>query len=117
MKELKLKVARSLDYRRNLRRQQTIEEEILWEELRNSKLGLRFRRQYGVSEYVVDFYCPKYKLAIEIDGSAHKGREEYDKLRTEYMKSLRIKIIRFWGGQIRNDLNSVLEVVRLNLTL
>lgn len=115
--EQKLKAARNLEYRRKLRRQQTVEEEILWEELRNSKLGVRFRRQYGISEYVVDFYCPKYKLAIEIDGSVHKERKKYDALRKEYMKLLGIKTIRFWGGQIRNDLNSVLEIIRLNLTL
>lgn len=117
MKEQKLKTARNLEYRRKLRRQQTVEEEILWEELRGNKLGVRFRRQYGVSKYVVDFYCPRYKLAIEIDGFVHKGREEYDRLRTEYMKSLRIKTIRFWGGQIRNDLESVLNIIRSNLTL
>ena len=117
IKEQKLKVARNLEYRRNLRNQQTVEEEILWNELRNNKLGVKIRRQHSIVEYVVDFYCPKYKLAIEIDGSTHKGREGYDNLRTEYIKSLGIKTIRFWGGQIRNDLNSVLEIIRLNLTL
>lgn len=117
IKEQKLKVARNLEYRRDLRHRQTIEEKILWEELRNNKLGVKFRRQHAISEYVVDFYCPKYKLAIEIDGSIHKERKKYDALRKEYMELLGIKTIRFWGGQIRNDLNSVLEIIGLNLTL
>ena len=112
-----MKVARNLEYRRDLRHRQTIEEEILWNELRNNKLGVKFRRQHSISEYVVDFYCQKCKLAVEIDGSTHKGREGYDNLRTECIKSLGIKVIRFWGGQVRNDLNLVLEIIRLNLTL
>lgn len=102
--------------RRGLRQQQTAEEERLWEELKSNKLGLKFKRQYSVSRYVVDFYCPKRKLAVEIDGSVHKDRKEYDRFRKEFMESLGIRTIRFWGSQVRNDLRSVLEVIELNLT-
>ncbi|MDP1743536.1 MAG: DUF559 domain-containing protein [Candidatus Amesbacteria bacterium] len=102
--------------RRKLRQDQTIEEEILWEELRNNKLGVKFRRQYSVSEYIVDFYCPKYKLAIEVDGSVHKTRKSYVEFRKKFIVSLGIRMIRFWGGQARNDLLTVLNVIGLNLT-
>lgn len=106
-----------LKYRRKeLRRRQTLEEKILWGELRNSKLGSRFKRQYSVSKYVIDFYCPKRKLAIEIDGSVHKTRIKYDKFRKEYMESLGIITIRFWGSQVRSDLKSVLEIIEQHLT-
>ena len=58
--------------RKRLRNNATIAEKILWEELKGSKLlGYKFRRQYGVGPFVVDFYCPRLKLAIEVDGSYH----------------------------------------------
>lgn len=102
--------------RRELRQRQTIEEEILWEELRNNKLGIKFRRQYSVLGYVTDFYCPKYKLAIEVDGSVHKNRIKYDELRKKTMESFGIKTIRFWGSQVRSDMKSVLGIIELYLT-
>ncbi len=106
-----------LKYRRKeLRHRQTIEEEMLWEELRNNKLGVKFRRQYSVLGYVTDFYCSKYKLAIEVDGSIHKNRIKYDEFRKKSMDLLGIKTIRFWGSQVRSDIKSVLEIIEQHLT-
>lgn len=101
--------------RRELRRRLTKSENILWQQLRNNGLGLRFKRQYSVMNYVIDFYCPKAKLAIELDGSIHKTSKRYDSYRTRYLYSLEIKEIRFHNWQVENDINSVLEEIRNHL--
>jgi len=62
--------------RRKLRKQEVSSEKILWSKLRNKQQKFRFRRQYGIGKYIVDFYCPKLKLAIEIDGATHFKDEE-----------------------------------------
>ena len=102
--------------RRELRGGQTLEEGILWEEMRNSKLGAKFRRQYSILSYVVDFYCPKFKLVVEIDGSSHRKTGEHDEYRTRILREYGVRLIRFWGSQVRGDLDSVLDVIRSNLT-
>ena len=63
--------------RKNLRKQEVESEKILWWKLRNRQLGdYKFRRQFGINKYIVDFYCPKLKLAIEIDGATHSTKKE-----------------------------------------
>ena len=75
--------------RRKLRRNSTEAEEILWEHLKDRKLfKMKFRRQYSIDQFVIDFYCPKKKLIIEIDGSQHFKKEE-GKTRKESMDSFR----------------------------
>lgn len=102
------------DKRNNLKKNMTLEEELLWKKLRKDSLGARFRRQYGIGEYVVDFYCPKLKLVIEIDGEQHHSQEglEYDNVREEYMKELGIKTIRFSNVEVRDDIESVVEEIK-----
>ncbi|MFA5070711.1 MAG: endonuclease domain-containing protein [Patescibacteria group bacterium] len=76
--------------RRTLRHNMTEAEVFLWVRLKNRQvLGYKFRRQYSVGYFVIDFYCPKLKLAIEVDGLSHftKDTIEYDKRREEYIKS------------------------------
>lgn len=64
---------------RQLRKQPTPAEEQLWQALRSRKLhGLRFRRQHPVGQFILDFFCPDYKLAIKLDGSVHDGQVDYD---------------------------------------
>ena len=72
---------------RVLRQEETKTEKILWQKLRNKKLGIKFRRQHPVDMYILDFYAPDIKLAIELDGSPHREREnkEWDKDRTDYL--------------------------------
>ena len=96
--------------RRILTKEMTLEENILWEHLRRDALGVRFRRQYGIGEYIADFYCPKLKLVIELDGEHHYTKEgmEYDKLRESFMENLEIKTIRFKNREIREELETVL---------
>lgn len=87
--------------RRLLRKQQTFKEKILWTHLLNRQaLGYKFRRQYSVDHYIIDFYCPELKLAIELDGEVHDSPEqkEYDKVRQEYIEAFGVTFIR-----IRNE--------------
>jgi very-short-patch-repair endonuclease len=96
------------DTRQSLRNRLTPEEAILWNRVKNNRLGHKFRRQHGIGNFIADFYCPLKKFAIELDGSQHLDNEEYDKERTEFFESLGIKVIRFWNDDINKNLNGVL---------
>lgn len=98
--------------RRELRRAQPSAEKFLWEHIRDKKLdGHRFRRQYSVGPYILDFYCPSLRLAIELDGDQHSTPEgtEYDKERTNYLNSLDIKVLRFWNGDVLKNITEVVD--------
>jgi len=76
--------------RRELRRDQTDAEKALWTKVRNKQFfGMKFFRQYSIGSYILDFYCPTVKLAIELDGGQHNQNDnrEYDSARSEYLKS------------------------------
>ena len=99
------------DKRKSLRVTQTDAESCLWEKIRAHQFrGLKFFRQYGIGEYIVDFYCPKLKLAIEIDGSQHgtEERREYDQIRAEFMKSMGIATVRFGNLEVLQNIEDVL---------
>ena len=102
-------------FRRKLRRQMTAAEVALWVMIKNKQInGERFLRQYSVSHYVLDFYCPKYKLAVELDGAGHftdEGRE-YDEKRTEYLNTVGIRVIRFENLEVFNYPGQVLEEIK-----
>jgi very-short-patch-repair endonuclease len=100
--------------RQLLRRQQTDAERKLWNVIRNKQLlGLRFCRQFGVGNYILDFYCPEKKLAIELDGGQHA--DEQNKLsdvdRTTYLNEQGIKVIRFWNNDVLNNIEGVGESI------
>ena len=100
--------------RRALKTNQTEAEALLWSKLRNRQfLGLKFRRQYGIGEYIADFYCPEIRLVIELDGGQHLTADglEYDRVRTEYLNCLGIKVIRFGNPEVLNNLNGVLTAL------
>jgi very-short-patch-repair endonuclease len=83
--------------RRLLRKQQTFTEKILWTHLRKRQaLGYKFRRQYSVDHFVIDFYCPELKLALELDGDVHEvpAQKDYDKARQKYLEAFGIKFVR-----------------------
>lgn len=103
--------------RRDLRSKSTVSERILWNELRNNQLGEKFKRQYSIMNYVVDFYCHKAKLAIEIDGDIHKlfSSQIYDKYRTEYLKSLGIRESGFNNSEIQQDISKVLYKIKTHI--
>jgi len=94
----------------------TEEEVILWSYLKNKQTDYKFRRQVSIGKYIVDFYCPAKKLAIELDGSQHAVEKiKYDKSRTKYFKLKGIKIMRYWNDEIRQNLTGVLEDINNNL--
>jgi very-short-patch-repair endonuclease len=88
--------------RRELRRNQTDAEKVFWAQVRNRQFnGIRFFRQYSLGPYILDFYCPAAKLAVELDGGQHnQGKnKEYDEFRSEYLKAHGIEVIRFWDNE------------------
>src|SRR3990167_5968450 len=91
------------DRRRELRQRLTKEEKILWLELRDSKLGYKFKRQHSIGGYILDFYCSECKLIVEIDGASHSNAEarEYDKVRDTYFRELGYKTVRFLNEEIK----------------
>jgi valyl-tRNA synthetase len=101
-------------YARENRKNQTPSEAIIWEELRNNKLGVKFRRQHAIEEYIVDFVCIPLNLVIEIDGEIHnlEKHKEFDKIREEYLSYEGFKIIRFTNSEIENNLIGVLNSIQ-----
>ncbi len=105
--------------RRELRRNQTDAEKILWQKLRNRQLcGMKFFRQYSFEAYILDFHCPKLKLAIELDGGQHAEQEkrEYDEARSEYLKTHGVTVMRFWNNEIMKNIDGVLERIVERIT-
>ena len=105
----------TLERRRELRRNSTPSEKILWNYLRAGRFeGIKFRRQHGVLHYILDFYCSELKLAIEIDGSSHDSEEaqEYDAERQSAIENLGIQFLRFTNEEIEKHTEGVLETIR-----
>jgi very-short-patch-repair endonuclease len=101
--------------RRLFRKNMTKAEVLLWMQLKERKIsGQRFLRQYSIASYIVDFYCPKVKLAIELDGQTHLTEEEiaYDKHRQQTIETLGIEFLRFWNDEVYDDLYNVLEKIK-----
>ncbi|MDP1743693.1 MAG: endonuclease domain-containing protein [Candidatus Amesbacteria bacterium] len=97
--------------RQYLRNNATNAEKTLWQELKNSKIGYKFRRQFSVTGYILDFYCPEKRLAVELDGEIHKSKTKYDRYRDQYLEAMVIKTIRFTNNQVENDLQNVIKVI------
>jgi very-short-patch-repair endonuclease len=80
----------------------------MWSRLRMNQLGFKFRRQHSIGRYIVDFYCPEKKLAIELDGSQHLDDEKYDNKRTDYLNALGIAVLRFGDNEVNTNMEGVL---------
>jgi len=104
-----------LEARRDLRNNPTPEENILWQRLRNNRLGFKFRRQHSIGNFIADFYCPAKKLIIEIDGGQHLNNKEKDSERSNYLESLGFKVIRFWNKEINLEIDTVINKVETEL--
>jgi very-short-patch-repair endonuclease len=94
-----------------LRKELTPAERKLWARLRNNQLGINFRRQHAIGQYIPDFCSPKAKLIIELDGSQHLEQEEYDQERTEFLEEQGYKVIRFWNNDVLNDIEGVILTI------
>jgi len=100
--------------RKNLRKRSTIAEKTLWQYLKGKKLtGYKFRRQYSVDQFILDFYSPKLKLAIEIDGGYHSNDEIqiYDKARQQLIESFGIKFLRFTVDEVYYNIDKTLSII------
>jgi len=100
--------------RKMLRSNMPKAEVILWSKLKGKGLmGYKFRRQYSIGSFVIDFYCPKLKLAIEVDGDSHfiEGAEDYDKERQAIIEAYGIKFFRFTNKEICENIEGVLTSV------
>ena len=91
-----------------LRKQPTPAEAKLWSRIRNSQLGVSFRRQHAIGNYICDLCSPKAKLVIELDGSQHLEQEGYDEERTNYLESGGYRVIRFWNHDVINNIEGVI---------
>ena len=99
-------------FARTLRVEQTSAEDLLWAELRGRRLGVKFRRQHPIDHFILDFYCPARRLAVEVDGSSHEGRESHDRQRDEVLADLGIVVMRVTDEDVRRDLGGVLRRIR-----
>ena len=100
--------------RRKLRHDATPAEKVLWRSLKKSAVGAKFRRQHGVGPYILDFYCPEHKLAIEIQGGVHDDvlRREYDAERRAYLESQGIQVLCFENRALLELSEYVMDVIR-----
>ena len=109
---------KSLLTRRELRNNSTPEEAVLWIQIKSRKIkGYKWRRQHPIGSYILDFYCPEAKLCIELDGAAHytyNGARE-DNIRTSFLNSKGIKVIRFENRLIWDNIDYVLEIIEQEL--
>lgn len=105
------------DYAKYLRKHQTPYEKILWRELRGNKLGYKFRRQFPIDGYILDFFCYAKLIAIELDGMQHSlpQTSEHDRVRTLYLKRYSIKVLRFTNEEIFQNLEKVIAQIKVEL--
>jgi threonine dehydratase/very-short-patch-repair endonuclease len=95
------------EYARELRKNSTLAETLLWKSIKNKALGIQFHRQVPMLEYIVDFYCYELMLAIEIDGNSHDYRYFEDKNRQNKLEEYGVKFIRFLDSDVKNNMFSV----------
>ena len=100
--------------RRRLRNAMPDAEVILWSRLKGRQLlGCKFRRQHSVGAFVIDFYSPEIRLAIELDGDSHfrEGAREYDQQRTQFIERFGIRVMRILNSDVYENLGGVLEMI------
>lgn len=103
--------------RRTLRKNTTDAERKVWSILRKGQMGVRFVRQYSVGPYVLDFFCPTQRLAVEIDGGQHSEEihKQHDMKRTAYLAQHHIQVLRFWNNEVLQNIEGVWQKIREEL--
>jgi adenine-specific DNA-methyltransferase len=97
---------------RTLRKSMTDAERLLWRHLRNRELGgWKFRRQYPVGPFIVDFICVEKNVVIELDGGQHADNEELDSQRSAYLNKMGYRVFRFWNNEVLQETEAVLEAI------
>jgi len=110
MKHPKLGSKKTIPQRRELRKEATQAEQLLWKQLLGNNLNFKFRRQCGIGPYITDFCCRKLKLIIEIDGDIHTHPRQIhkDEARQHYLESLGFKVIRYTNTEVIENIEGVL---------
>lgn len=104
--------AKQLEGAKELRREMTPAEKMLWKQVKGNKLsGLHFRRQQIIHGYFADFYCHQHELIMEVDGEIHEFQQEYDAEREANLKALGFRIIRFTNEEVTNNVKGVLQKI------
>ncbi len=105
--------------RRRLRNDAPEAERRLWRYLRGKQLGVKFRRQYGIRNFTVDFYCPALHLAIEVDGDSHflPGASEHDMGRQERLERLGVCVLRFLNTDVNGNIEGVVERIQREIVI
>jgi very-short-patch-repair endonuclease len=97
---------------RQMRHDPTPAENALWQRLRNRRLaGAKFRRQYTIERFIVDFVCLEQRLIIEVDGNIHEQQQEYDAVRQAFLEAQGFRVLRFTNGDVLQSPDAVLEVI------
>ena len=98
---------------RNLRKNSTLSEVLLWNELKGKKLmGIDFHRQKPIGNYIADFFSPEMRLVIEIDGITHAYKQKSDRERQDYLESIPLTVLRFQDSDVKKNMNAVLETIK-----
>ena len=100
---------------KELRREMTPAEKLLWQEVRAKKLGVRFRRQQVIQGFIVDFYCHKSALVVEVDGDIHDLQQEEDARREKALSALGLKIVCFGNDEVVRDVSMVVGRIKEHL--
>lgn len=111
---------KTLEQRRRLRRKMTEAEELFWSRVRNKQLdGLRVKRQYGLGPYILDFYIPKYKLAIELDGGVHSIELviRKDQNKNAFLNENGISVLRLENEIVLKNIEAALKKVILQIRM
>ncbi len=102
---------------RDLRREMTDAERLLWRHLRRRQVeGLKFRRQHPLGRFIVDFVCIEAALVIEVDGGQHGERQAQDAARTAWLNRQGYRVLRFWNNEVLNDIDAVRQAIWNELT-
>jgi crossover junction endodeoxyribonuclease RuvC len=112
MKGRPLDHERSRTLARNLRREPTEAERLLWRYLRHEQLGVKFRRQHTYGNFILDFASIEARLVVELDGGQHAESLTYDAERTRFLEQAGFRVLRFWNNQVFENLEGVLETIR-----
>jgi very-short-patch-repair endonuclease len=103
------------DKAKGMRAKPTEAERLLWEYLRANRLGVKFRRQHPLGDYIADFVRLEKRLVIELDGKCHEEMTEHDSLRDNELLKLGYKTIRFTNEELFGEIENVLEAIKNNL--
>ena len=103
------------EFARYLRKNSTLAEILLWNKIKGRALGVEFKRQVPIDEFIVDFFCHELMLIIEVDGQSHDFKYEYDQQRQKKLENLGFTIIRFGDPQVTKDMFNVLSARELTI--